>query len=117
MFIDNRSDSDYGESECDGTEPSLPGCSDILLFPVVFVGLLFLGILPLLALTAYFLADVYSTTKRTVENGQLSYPFLFRAGVVLSLILAVANDSLKLPKIFPKWVIPVGAYPAYNLRT
>ena len=44
-----------------------------------------------MALIAYFLADVYSTTKRTVENGKLSYPFLFRAGIVLALILAVAN--------------------------
>ena len=37
FYLDPRSDNDYGESECDGTEPSLPGCSDILLFPVVFV--------------------------------------------------------------------------------
>ena len=86
FLLDPRSDNDYGESESDGVKSSF-GCSDILWLPVVFVLICLMGALPLLALTAYFLYDVYTTTRRTVQTGELSYPFLVSAGMIAALVL------------------------------
>jgi hypothetical protein len=85
-FLDPRSDNDYGESENDGVEYSF-GWSDIFWLPVAFVFACFIGVIPFLALTAYFLYDVYTTTRRTVQTGELSYPFLVSVGAIAALVL------------------------------
>jgi hypothetical protein len=90
--IDSRSDSNYGESGCDGVEPST-GWSDILWLPFAFVLMFFIGILPFLALILYFLADIYSTTKTTIKTGKVAYPSLAYIGVLLAIILDIANDN------------------------
>ena len=81
FLLDTRSDNDYGESESDGVESSF-GCSDILWLPVAFVLVFLIGAVPFLALTAYFLYDVYTTTRRTMYTGELSYPFLAGVGAI-----------------------------------
>ncbi len=84
-FLEPRSDNDYGECEDNGALSS-PGCLAVLLFPFAFVGILFISLRPVLALVVYFIADVGSTLKRTVQSGELAYPFLAQAGAVLALV-------------------------------
>ncbi len=81
------------EYDGDGAESS-PGCIEYFwLLPVTFVVLFFIEIIPFLMLIAYFLADVYSTTKRTVQSGELSYPTLVRVGAVLACGLGLAYGN------------------------
>ncbi len=86
FLLDPRSDNDYGESEGDGMESPF-GCFNILWPPVVFVVICLMGVVPILALTAYFLHDVYTTTRRTIQSGKLSYPFLAEIGAIVAFTL------------------------------
>jgi hypothetical protein len=71
----SRSNDYYDEYERDYVEPPMKW-SDILMFPVVLLFMFFFAILPPLVLILYFLNDVYSTLKRTINSGKLSYPSL-----------------------------------------
>ncbi len=103
FYLEPHSGDDYDESEggeADGAQSSF-GCSDILWLPVVFVLIFLVGVAPLLALTAYFLHDVYTTTRRTAQTGELAYPFLVSAGamaalVLLTTVLLPANRPIQL---------------------
>jgi hypothetical protein len=97
FYLDPRSDNDYGDSDGDAEE-SLSGCSFILWLPVAVVVIFVLSFIPVLLLAAYFFHDVYTTTKRTAQTGELAYPLPARLGVVLALILAVAfGDAYRQP--------------------
>src|SRR5215212_5584647 len=88
----NRSNDNYDQYEQDYVAPPMKW-SDIVLFPVVVLGMFFFAILPLLALIFYFLNDLYSTLKQTINSGKLSYPSLAYIGALLALILVVANSG------------------------
>ncbi len=90
----SRGYDDYSDGS--QVDPSV-NLSDILLFPIrlvlAIVLMYILLIIPFLGLTLYFFHDVYSTLKRTVSSGKLSYPFLAKAGVVLVIFLVGAFYS------------------------
>ena len=67
FYLEPRSDNYDYESETDEDGFSIEW-SAIFWFPVVFVFACFIGLLPFLLLIFYFLADIYSTTKITIET-------------------------------------------------
>lgn len=92
FYLEPRSDNYDYESETDEDGFSIEW-SAIFWFPVVFVFACFIGLLPFLLLIFYFLADIYSTTKITIETGKVAYPSLAYIGVLLAIVLDIANDS------------------------
>lgn len=82
----------YDDESDGGTDQFTWTWSNILLLPFVPILLFFfVYLIPFLPFFAYFLKDVYSTLKNTVNTGQLSHPFLANAGLWLAVILVIAN--------------------------
>lgn len=59
----------------------------IPMLPVMFVAMVFVSLAPMIAMFVYYLSDVYKTTKKTLETGEISYPFLAQVGVFVFLYL------------------------------
>lgn len=68
--------------DCDDHSEDHGSClSDILLLPVAFVVMACISLTPVIALFIYYLSDVYTTTKKTIKTGEISYPLLAKAGI------------------------------------
>ncbi len=85
---------DYGYDD-DESGGSAPSCDwkFVLFLPLIVLLLVLVSIAPFLAMAAYFLNDVHSTLKRTVESGKLAYPFLVEAGAVGAIVLSLGRLS------------------------
>ena len=75
---------DYDENDDDNQ--SLWGFSDILMFPLMVIGMFCLELFFILGLFIYYLSDVYKTTKTTIKTGEISYPFLAQVGIFAIII-------------------------------
>jgi hypothetical protein len=88
-LFEPRSNNYYYDDDNSGGSESSWDWKFFLWLPVIVLIMFFIGIAPLLMLVWYFLNDVYTTLKRTVETGRLSYPLLVKAGVVVAIILSL----------------------------
>jgi len=88
-MFDPRFHKDYDDSDS-GDGGASWQWSDILLLPAALLVKFLSEILPFLVLAWFFFGHVYSTLKRTINNGKLSHPFLAFDGSVLVAILVIA---------------------------
>jgi hypothetical protein len=77
----------YDDDDSNGSQESWEW-KDILWIPFIIPIMFLIAIIPFLMLAGYFLHDVYSTLKKTIASGDLAYPFLAKAGVVVAIIQA-----------------------------
>ena len=76
---------DYDEGNDENQ--SFWGISDILMLPLMVIGMFCLELFFVLGLFFYYLSDVYKTTKATIITGEISYPFLAQVGIFVFLYL------------------------------
>jgi hypothetical protein len=88
-LFEPRSDNYYYDDDGSGGSKPSWDWKFILWLPVIVLLMFFIGIAPFLMMVWYFLNDVYTTLKKTVETGRLSYPFLVKVGVVVAIILSI----------------------------
>ncbi len=117
FLVDPRSDNDYGESDYSGPEPAT-GCADFLQFifltPVVFIFMLIMMAGLIFMLAGHILVSVYEMLKKTVQTGELVEPFFARAGVVLALVLIVANGNKPIT-VTPGLIVATGFILIYTI--
>lgn len=111
------------EEEADPGASSGLGLSTILLLPVALVVLFWVSFSPFLALFLYYLADVYKTTQKTLQTGEIAYPFLAKLGIVVMGYLLWVEDLAFFPGgliasvlIFNHTFLPYAAVLIYKLR-
>jgi len=94
------------------------------LLPVALVGLLWVSLTPLIALFLYYLADIYKTTKETMQSGEMAYPFLANLGILVIGYLYWAVDIDFFPVrfvasvfVFNHTLLPYAAVLIYKLSS
>ena len=75
---------DYDEGNDENQ--SFWGLSDILMLPLIVIGMFWIELFFVVTLFLYYLSDVYTTTKKTTKTGEIAYPFLAKVGIFVIII-------------------------------